>query len=54
MLDILLTVVIGGLGTLYGAAIGSVLFVLSVCYFPTGVVGRLRARAMVKADQARG
>jgi hypothetical protein len=25
--------------------IGSVLFVLSVYYFPTGVVGRLRARA---------
>jgi branched-chain amino acid transport system permease protein len=45
MLDILLVVVIGGMGTLYGAVIGSVLFVLSVYYFPTGVVGRLRARA---------
>jgi branched-chain amino acid transport system permease protein len=45
MLDILLIVVIGGMGTLYGAVIGSVLFVLAVCYFPSGVVGRLRARA---------
>ena len=85
MLDILLIVVIGGMGTLYGAVIGSVLFVLaqnylqdllklgataldgvpvlsqlvspdrwllwlgllfvlSVYHFPTGVVGRLRAR----------
>lgn len=84
MIDVLLIVVIGGMGTLYGAAIGSgifviaqsylqdllkigsdaaaslpwlaallspdrwllwlgVLFVLSVYYFPTGVVGRLRA-----------
>ena len=84
MLDVLLIVVIGGMGTLYGAAIGSavfliaqsylqdllklasdatsglpwlsallspdrwllwlgLLFVLSVYYFPTGVVGRLRA-----------
>ena len=84
MMDVLLIVVIGGMGTLYGAAIGSVvfllaqsylqdllrigseamvgvpwlsallspdrwllwlgvLFVLSVYYFPTGVVGRLRA-----------
>lgn len=83
MLDVLLIVVIGGMGTIYGAAIGSglfvvaqsylqdllklgsdavsglpwlaallspdrwllwlgVLFVLSVYYFPTGVVGRLR------------
>jgi hypothetical protein len=33
------------MGTLYGAVIGSVLFVLSVHHFPTGVVGRLRARA---------
>ena len=32
-----------------------VLFVLSVYYFPTGVVGRLRAREKtVKTDQARG
>lgn len=86
MLDVLLIVVIGGMGTVYGAAIGSalflvaqsylqdllrlgseataslpwlssllspdrwllwlgVLFVLSVYYFPTGVVGRLRAPA---------
>ncbi|RYY84464.1 MAG: branched-chain amino acid ABC transporter permease, partial [Comamonadaceae bacterium] len=84
MLDVLLIVVIGGMGTVYGALIGSglfvvaqsylqdllrlaseaasglpwlaallspdrwllwlgVLFVLSVYYFPTGVVGRLRA-----------
>lgn len=83
MLDVLLIVVIGGMGTIYGAAIGSalfvvaqsylqdllrlasdavaglpwlaallspdrwllwlgVLFVLSVYYFPSGVVGRLR------------
>jgi branched-chain amino acid transport system permease protein len=87
MMDVLLIVVIGGMGTLYGAVIGSVLFliaqsylqdllrlgseaasalpwlsallspnrwllwlgllfVLSVYYFPTGVVGRLRALAM--------
>lgn len=85
MVDVLLIVVIGGMGTVYGAAIGSALFVvaqgylqdllrvaseaaaplpwlaailspdrwllwlglffvLSVYYFPTGVVGRLRAR----------
>ena len=84
MIDVLLIVVIGGMGTMYGAAIGAVvflvaqsylqdllklgseaaasvpmlsallspdrwllwlglLFVLSVYYFPTGVVGRLRA-----------
>jgi len=84
MLDVLLIVVIGGMGTIYGAAIGAgvfvvaqsylqdllklasdavsglpwlaallspdrwllwlgVLFVLSVYYFPTGIVGRLRA-----------
>ena len=84
MLDVLLIVVIGGMGTVYGAAIGAaiflvaqsylqdllkigseaasglpwlaallspdrwllwlgLLFVLSVYYFPTGVVGRLRA-----------
>ena len=83
MMDVLLIVVIGGMGTIYGAVIGSVLFlvaqsylqdllrlgseaagavpmlsallspdrwllwlgllfVLSVYYFPTGVVGRLR------------
>jgi branched-chain amino acid transport system permease protein len=86
MLDILLIVVIGGMGTVYGAVVGSalfvlaqnylqdllriagsalegvplvgavftpdrwllwlgVLFVLSVYHFPTGIVGRLRARA---------
>ena len=85
MLDVLLMVVIGGMGTIYGAAIGAalfvvaqsylqdllrlgseatsglpwlsallspdrwllwlgVLFVLSVYYFPTGIVGRLRRR----------
>jgi branched-chain amino acid transport system permease protein len=85
MIDILLMVVIGGMGTLYGAVIGAVmlvlaqtylrdvigpvppaladlpllpellspdrwllwlgvLFVLSVYFFPTGVVGRLRGR----------
>ncbi len=85
MLDVLLIVVIGGMGTIYGAAIGAalfvvaqgylqdllklgsdaaaglpwlaallspdrwllwlgVLFVLSVYYFPTGIVGRLRER----------
>lgn len=84
MLDVLLIVVIGGMGTIYGALIGSalfvvaqsylqdllrlgseaasglpwlsallspdrwllwlgLLFVLSVYYFPTGVVGKLRA-----------
>jgi branched-chain amino acid transport system permease protein len=84
MLDVLLIVVIGGMGTIYGAVIGTavfvvaqsylqdllhlaseaasglpwlaallspdrwllwlgLLFVLSVYYFPTGVVGRLRA-----------
>jgi branched-chain amino acid transport system permease protein len=88
MLDILLIVVIGGMGTLYGALIGSVifvlaqsylqdllrvagtategipllpalltpdrwllwlgvLFVLSVYHFPTGVVGKLRERAVL-------
>ncbi|MEO7246418.1 MAG: branched-chain amino acid ABC transporter permease, partial [Rubrivivax sp.] len=86
MLDILLIVVIGGMGTLYGAVVGAVLFVLaqnylqdllaigagvvqgvpvlqsliapdrwllwlgvlfvlSVYHFPSGIVGRLRARA---------
>ncbi len=89
MMDCLLIVVIGGMGTMYGAVIGSVifliaqsylqdllrvgsdatsslpwlsallspdrwllwlgvLFVLSVYYFPTGVVGRLRAAALKK------
>ena len=89
MLDILLIVVIGGMGTLYGAVVGSVLFVLaqnylqdllklaagtvegvpvlaavltpdrwllwlgvlfvlSVYHFPTGVVGRLRARVQIR------
>ena len=88
MVDILLMVVIGGMGTIYGAVIGGdaascvaqnylqklmglapgrdrgrcpccrallhpdrwllwlgVLFVLSVYFFPTGIVGRLRRRA---------
>ncbi len=90
MMDVLLIVVIGGMGTIYGAAIGAalfvvaqsylqdllqlgsdatasvhwlsallspdrwllwlgVLFVLSVYYFPTGIVGRLRARAQTAA-----
>ncbi len=90
MIDVLLIVVIGGMGTVYGAAIGAVmfvvaqsylqdllklgheaasglpllaallspdrwllwlglLFVLSVYYFPTGVVGRLRARKAARA-----
>lgn len=85
MIDVLLIVVIGGMGTIYGALVGTVLFmvaqsylqdllrlageatsavpllpalfspdrwllwlgllfVLSVYYFPTGVVGKLRAR----------
>ena len=87
MIDVLLIVVIGGMGTMYGALIGAVLFmvaqsylqdllrlageamagvpllptlfspdrwllwlgllfVLSVYYFPTGVVGRLRERRL--------
>ncbi|SIQ10246.1 branched-chain amino acid ABC transporter permease [Pseudacidovorax sp. RU35E] len=86
MVDVLLIVVIGGMGTIYGAAIGAVLFVvaqsylqdllrlgseaasglpwlsavlspdrwllwlgvlfvLSVYYFPTGIVGKLRSRS---------
>ena len=90
MLDVLLIVVIGGMGTIYGAAIGAgifvvaqsylqdllkiasqavsgvswlaallspdrwllwlgLLFVLSVYYFPTGIVGRLRAAAARRA-----
>lgn len=85
MLDILLMVVIGGMGTMYGAVIGAtlfimaqtylqnlmgvaseathnlpllphllepdrwlmwlgILFILSVYFFPTGIVGRLRER----------
>ncbi|MEG0445652.1 MAG: branched-chain amino acid ABC transporter permease [Comamonas sp.] len=94
MMDCLLIVVIGGMGTIYGAVIGSlifliaqsylqdllrvgseaaaslpwlaallspdrwllwlgVLFVLSVYYFPTGVVGRLRfSRAGAEAAKA--
>ena len=91
MLDILLIVVIGGMGTMYGAVIGSafflfaqsylqdlmklvsdateglpllpalfapdrwllwlgVLFVLSVYYFPAGIVGRLRLAAARRAQ----
>jgi branched-chain amino acid transport system permease protein len=86
MMDVLLIVVIGGMGTIYGSALGAVLFlwaqsylqdllrlasqavadwpllasllspdrwllwlgllfVLSVYYFPTGIVGRLRTKA---------
>jgi branched-chain amino acid transport system permease protein len=89
MLDVLLIVVIGGMGTLYGAVVGAalfvlaqnylqdllklahgaveglpllsavltpnrwllwlgLLFVLSVYYFPTGVVGRLRALTLAR------
>jgi branched-chain amino acid transport system permease protein len=85
MIDILLMVVIGGMGTMYGAAIGAtifilaqnylqslmglaskslegvpllpkllhpdrwllwlgVLFILSVYFFPTGIVGKLRRK----------
>jgi branched-chain amino acid transport system permease protein len=91
MLDVLLIVVIGGMGTIYGAAIGAglflvaqsylqdllklasdaaaglpwlaallspdrwllwlgLLFVLSVYYFPTGVVGRLRSLRLHQGD----
>jgi branched-chain amino acid transport system permease protein len=87
MIDVLLMVVIGGMGTLYGAAIGAtlmisaenylqtllgglgeatagipflsallsadrwllwlgILFILSVYFFPTGIVGRLRLLAL--------
>jgi branched-chain amino acid transport system permease protein len=94
MLDVLLIVVIGGMGTIYGAAIGSalfvvaqsylqdllrlaseavaglpwlaallspdrwllwlgVLFVLSVYYFPTGVVGRLRELQLPRSVRPR-
>jgi branched-chain amino acid transport system permease protein len=94
MLDVLLIVVIGGMGTLYGAVIGSVLFVvaqnylqdllalgagvldgvpvlgqlvspdrwllwlgilfvLSVYYFPSGVVGRLRALRLARKARSR-
>jgi len=93
MLDVLLIVVIGGMGTIYGAVIGSVLlvlaqsylqdlmklgasavqgvpvlsellspdrwllwlgilFVLSVYYFPAGVVGRLRAMGSTRPAKA--
>lgn len=89
MMDVLLIVVIGGMGTIYGAAIGAalfmfaqsylqdllrlgseaatglpwlssllspdrwllwlgVLFVLSVYYFPTGIVGKLRIGAIMR------
>ena len=93
MMDVLLIVVIGGMGTMYGAAIGAalfmvaqsylqdllrlgseaasglpwlsallspdrwllwlgVLFVLSVYYFPTGVVGRLRLQSAARAGRS--
>ncbi len=92
MLDILLIVVIGGMGTMYGAVLGAalfvlaqnylqdllkigaavlegvpvlstlvspdrwllwlgLLFVLSVYYFPSGVVGRLRAMALARRSR---
>ena len=92
MVDVLLIVVIGGMGTIYGAVIGAaifviaqsylqdllrlasesaaalpwlaavlspdrwllwlgVLFVLSVYFFPTGVVGKLRAAATTRATR---
>lgn len=92
MMDVLLIVVIGGMGTIYGSAIGAVLFivaqsylqdllrlgsdataavpivsallspdrwliwlgllfVLSVYYFPTGVVGRLQAAARARTQE---
>jgi branched-chain amino acid transport system permease protein len=92
MTDILLIVVIGGMGTIYGAVIGSalfilaqnylqvlmgqtsaalsgvpflanlfhpdrwllwlgVLFVLSVYFFPAGIVGKLRTGALAKSDR---
>jgi branched-chain amino acid transport system permease protein len=95
MLDVLLIVVIGGMGTVYGAAIGAglfivaqsylqdllklgsdatsglpwlsallspdrwllwlgLLFVLSVYYFPTGIVGRLRAMTDSSRRPVRG
>ncbi len=94
MIDVLLIVVIGGMGTIYGAAIGAamflvaqsylqdllrlgseaasglpwlaallspdrwllwlgLLFVLSVYYFPTGVVGRLRARSITRQQASK-
>jgi branched-chain amino acid transport system permease protein len=94
MMDVLLIVVIGGMGTIYGAAIGAalfmfaqsylqdllrlgsetsaglpwlsallspdrwllwlgVLFVLSVYYFPTGIVGKLRTRAWVDKSESK-
>jgi branched-chain amino acid transport system permease protein len=93
MMDVLLIVVIGGMGTIYGSAMGAVLFlwaqsylqdllrwasdaasawpflaavlspdrwlmwlgilfVLSVYYFPTGIVGRLRSAYLVFRTQA--
>ncbi|MFN3295987.1 branched-chain amino acid ABC transporter permease [Caldimonas sp.] len=92
MLDILLIVVIGGMGTIYGAVVGAVLFVLAqnylqdlmrlgegavggipvvselvspdrwllwlgvlfvlcVYHFPSGIVGRLRQRALQQAPR---
>ncbi|BAT59628.1 leucine/isoleucine/valine transporter permease subunit [Variibacter gotjawalensis] len=92
MIDILLIIVIGGMGTLYGAVIGSVLlilaqnylqnlmkimsdatvdipvlaaalhpdrwllwlgvlFILSVYFFPSGIVGQLRAKKQLAVEQ---
>jgi branched-chain amino acid transport system permease protein len=95
MIDVLLMVVIGGMGTLYGAVIGAtlmiiaenylqavmgklgaaaagipflssllsadrwllwlgILFILSVYFFPTGIVGKLRALRQSKRDKTAG
>jgi branched-chain amino acid transport system permease protein len=95
MLDILLMVVIGGMGTLYGAVIGAtifllaesylqalmgtisssleglpilpqlfhpdrwllwlgILFILSVYFFPSGIVGKLRARRKSESSRDGG
>ncbi|TAN14129.1 MAG: branched-chain amino acid ABC transporter permease [Burkholderiaceae bacterium] len=95
MIDVLLIVVIGGMGTIYGALVGStvfliaqsylqdllrlvsdatagipvvhtllspdrwllwlgVLFILSVYYFPSGIVGGLRERASRRTAQREG
>jgi hypothetical protein len=55
MIDILLIVVIGGMGTMYGAVIGSVLFVLAQNYLQdllklAGSSAGRRARARRRAD----
>ena len=47
MLDILLMVVIGGMGTIYGAIIGATLFILAQNYLQTlmGVASKAAAEA---------